>query len=55
MSVVTRHDDAPDNRRPGDTDRHRRQRGKNLFMLVVLLALVVIFFGLTIVRMGGKG
>lgn len=50
MSVM-----ADDNRRPGDTDRHRQQRGKNLFMFFFLLGLVVIFFGLTIVRMGGKG
>ena len=50
MSVV-----ADDNRRPGDTDRHRQQRSKNLLMLVFLLSLAVIFFGLTIVRMGGKG
>jgi len=50
MSVV-----APDNRRPGDTDRHRQQRGKNLFMAFFLLALVAIFFVLTVVRMGGKG
>ncbi|HEY2872209.1 MAG TPA: hypothetical protein VGJ56_09840 [Reyranella sp.] len=46
---------ADDNRRPGDTDRHRQQRGKNLFMLFFLLSVAVIFFGLTIVRMGGKG
>jgi uncharacterized membrane protein len=44
-----------DQRRPGDTDRHRQQRGKNLFMFFFLLALVIIFFGLTLVRMGGKG
>ena len=49
MSVV-----ADDNRRPGDTDRHRQQRSKNLFMFVFLLSVAVIFFGLTIVRMGGK-
>ncbi|MGE0573711.1 hypothetical protein [Reyranella sp.] len=42
-------------RRPGDTDRHRRQRGKNLFVAGFLLVLVVIFFLLTIVRMGGQG
>ena len=42
-------------RRPGDTDRHRQQRSKNLLMLAFLLSLAVIFFGLTIVRMGGKG
>jgi hypothetical protein len=42
-------------RRPGDSDRHRRQRAKNLFMFGCLLALAVIFFALTVVRMGGKG
>ncbi|MFI5002709.1 MAG: hypothetical protein ACHQK9_22715 [Reyranellales bacterium] len=41
-------------RRPGDTDRHRRQRTKNLLMFGCLLALAAIFFALTIVRMGGK-
>jgi hypothetical protein len=46
---------ADDNRRPGDSDRHRQQRSKNLLMFVVLLAMAAIFFGLTIVRMGGKG
>lgn len=50
MSVMT-----DDDRRPGDTDRHRQQRSKNLFMFFVLLAVAVVFFGLTIVRMGGKG
>ena len=33
MSVM-----ADDDRRPGDTDRHRQQRGKNLFMLFFLLS-----------------
>jgi hypothetical protein len=42
-------------RRPGDTDRHRQQRTKNLFMFFFLLLVAVIFFGLSIVRMGGKG
>ena len=41
-------------RRPGDTDMHRRQRVKNLFMFGCLLALAVIFFALTVVRMGDK-
>lgn len=41
-------------RRPGDTDLHRRQRTKNLVMFALLLAMAAIFFGLTIVRMGGK-
>jgi uncharacterized membrane protein len=40
-----------DNRR-GDSDMHRRQRGKNLVVAAFLVALVVIFFVLTIVRMG---
>jgi Tfp pilus assembly protein PilX len=44
---------ANDDRRPGDSDMHRRQRGKNLFMLVVLLVIVAVFFALTMVRMGG--
>jgi hypothetical protein len=44
-----------DDRRPGDTDVHRRQRGKNLFVAGFLLLLAGIFFALTIVRMGGQG
>ncbi len=43
-----------DNRRPGDTDMHRRQRTKNLFMFGFLLVIAVAFFVLTIVRMGGQ-
>jgi hypothetical protein len=50
MSVM-----ADDNRRPGDSERHRRQRSKNLFMFFFLLSMAAIFFGLTLVRMGGKG
>jgi len=42
-------------RRRSDTDMHRRQRGKNLFVAGFLVALVVIFFLLTLVRMGGQG
>ena len=41
--------------RPGDSEMHRRQRGKNLFMAGFLLALAAIFFLLTLVRMGGQG
>ena len=44
-----------DQRRPGDTDRHRQQRSKNMFMFFFLLSLAAIFFALTLVRMGGKG
>ena len=42
-----------EDRRPGDTDMHRRQRTKNLVVAGFLLALVVIFFVLSLVRMGG--
>jgi hypothetical protein len=44
-----------EDRRPGDTDLHRRQRGKNLFVAGFLVLMVVVFFALTIVRMGGQG
>lgn len=43
-----------EDRRPGDTDLHRRQRGKNLVVASFLLVMVVAFFALTIVRMGDK-
>jgi hypothetical protein len=43
-----------EDRRPGDTDLHRRQRGKNLVVAGFLLVMVVAFFILTIVRMGDK-
>ena len=42
-------------RRKGDSDVHRRQRSKNRLMAGFLVALVVIFFLLTLVRMGGQG
>jgi hypothetical protein len=42
-------------RRPGDSDMHRRQRSKNLVVAGFLVALVVIFFLLSLVRMGGQG
>jgi hypothetical protein len=48
MSVMT------EDRRPGDTDMHRRKRAKNLFMFFILLGVAAVFFGLTLVRMGGK-
>jgi hypothetical protein len=42
-------------RRPGDSDVHRRQRSKNRVVAGFLVALVVIFFLLALVRMGGQG
>ena len=38
MSVM-----ADEPRRPGDSDRHRQQRSKNLFMFFFLLSMAVIF------------
>lgn len=40
--------------RPGNTDLHRRQRGKNLVVAGFLLVVAIMFFALTIVRMGDK-
>ncbi len=37
------------------SEQHRRQRGKNLALLAVLGGLVVLFYFVTIVRMGGAG
>ena len=34
-------------------ERHRRQRGKNFALLAVLLALVGIFYMVTLARLGG--
>jgi hypothetical protein len=45
--------ESDERRRPGDSDVHRRKRGKNLAMLAALLAFIVILFFVTIVRMGG--
>ncbi len=52
MSLIMTDPQLP-GRRPGDTDMHRRQRTKNLFMFGFLLAIAAIFFALTVVRMGG--
>jgi len=40
---------------PGASPRHRRQRGKNLAVLALLVGMVVLFYLLSIVRMGGAG
>ena len=47
MTVVT-----DDNRRPRDSNRHRQQRSKNIFMFFCLLAMAAAFFALAVVRMG---
>jgi hypothetical protein len=45
----------PKNFDPAASPRHRQQRVKNWAMLALLLSLVVLFFVLSIVRMGGAG
>jgi hypothetical protein len=40
-------------RATGVDDRHRRQRAKNWTLLAVLVALVALFYAITIVRVGG--
>ena len=42
-----------EDRRPGDTDMHRRQRGKNLTLLAILVAIALGLFYLTIVKIRG--
>jgi hypothetical protein len=36
-------------------DMMRRQRGRNVALLVVLVALVVLFFAITVVKLGHMG
>ena len=43
-----------EDRRPGDSAMLRRQRAKNLVIAAFLVALVALFFALTVVRMGGQ-
>jgi hypothetical protein len=33
----------------------RRQRGRNIALMVVLVSLVVLFFGITLVKLGRMG
>lgn len=47
-------DARDDTKRPGQSDMHRRQRGKNLALLAVLVSLCVLFYLVAIVRMGGS-
>tara|TARA_Y100000588_G_C13863840_1_gene757377 strand:+ start:448 stop:618 length:171 start_codon:yes stop_codon:yes gene_type:complete len=42
-----------DNKRGYPSDMHRRQRSKNWTMLSVLVGLVVLFYVVALVRMGG--
>jgi hypothetical protein len=40
--------------RAGRSQMHRRQRGKNIAVMLLLVGLVALFYVLTIVRMGGS-
>lgn len=40
---------------PSDPERDKRTRRRNLALLAVLLGLVLLFYVMTIVRMGGAG
>lgn len=42
-----------DPRNDGPSDMHKKRRARNIAMLVVLGALVVLFYVITIVKMGG--
>ncbi len=37
------------------SEMHRRQRSKNLALLAALLGLAVLFYLITLVKMGGSG
>ncbi|MBL8670795.1 MAG: hypothetical protein JNK11_09110 [Alphaproteobacteria bacterium] len=39
--------------RPGGSDLHRRQRGKNIAVFLSLIALAVLIYVTSILRMGG--
>lgn len=41
------------NKRPGDSEIHKAKRGKNLAVLAVLLAFIVVVYFVALVRMGG--
>lgn len=40
-------------RRPEDGEMHRKQRSKNLALMVVLVGFVVLIYLVSLVRMGG--
>ncbi|MBM3621780.1 MAG: hypothetical protein FJX20_13935 [Alphaproteobacteria bacterium] len=46
---------TPDPRKPYLTERHVQQRGKNRFVLGVIIGICVLFFVITIVKFGGAG
>ncbi len=37
------------------TEEHKKRRGRNIALALVLVGLVVLFFAITIVRLGGQG
>jgi len=37
------------------SEEHRKRRGRNIALALVLAAMVALFFAITIVRLGGQG
>jgi Tfp pilus assembly protein PilX len=49
-------DDFPPRPTPAQSaELIRRQRGRNIALMVVLISLVVLFFGITVVKLGHMG
>jgi hypothetical protein len=55
MTVDIVGQDSKAERRKKGSEMHRRQRGKNIAVLLLLVGMVALFYVLTIVRMGGSG
>jgi hypothetical protein len=43
---------SPPPQEPADREIHRRRRGRNIAMLVVLLAMSALFYAIAIVKLG---
>ncbi len=42
-------------REGGYSEMHRKRRGRNIALLLVLFGLVVLFYVITLVKLGGQG
>lgn len=56
MAEIAMETRAPETRRPGDVEHelHRRRRGRNLAVGGVLLAMALLIFTVTIVKLGAN-
>jgi hypothetical protein len=43
-----------ENRKPGESEVHRKQRGKNLALLAALVGFCALVYVVALVRMGGN-